>query len=548
MGGYERVLVHYGSRAVLLVGFFLVRKLATRRERRDENAETTFTILNPNDVQLRNHRLVTLWNAASGSDDAAICPLIKDFMRENGNMILPEDIDSNMKELFCLDYTCSHLDHGSCGASLKLGLNVQNWFRSMMEASPSRFMEMDYIPALRGAVGCVASSIGASRGDVVPIRSATSAIDAVLRSVQLSEGDLYLTTSLTCPATRSCIVRQASLCGAAILEVALDKDTLQTKERILDSFRSALEAEKPRVKLAVVDHVCSFPPVLMPIQEIAALCHSAGAKVLVDGSNAVGGLPLKIPDLKVQFYTADLHKWFCSPKGAAFLWVDPREQADVKPVVTSHGCGLGFQQEFFWAGGDDMSAWMSVPAVLSVLKKLGLEKIRARNMRLLEYSVGLLCEKWDTPDVIGLDKDGVAMAAVRLPHSNRVSKSDSGAWAMHEVMRNDFNIEVPVIWWENAMWVRISVNLHNSPLEYKRLAQAIPKLQQRLMGLYSEDASSPNSSVQSPCVEDDRSKAPAVAGQHTWSGGQSTTARIPASSAHPVEIQGNSALARRGTN
>ena len=61
---------------------------------------------------------------------------------------------------------------------------------------------------------------------------------------------------------------------------------------------------------------------------------------MVDGAHAVGSLDLDVPSLQVDFYTANLHKWLCTPKGTAFLWVAPQHQAGLRPLVLSHGTQL----------------------------------------------------------------------------------------------------------------------------------------------------------------------------------------------------------------
>ncbi len=62
--------------------------------------------------------------------------------------------------------------------------------------------------------------------------------------------------------------------------------------------------------------------------------------VLVDGAHAVGARSLDVPSLGAHYYTSNLHKWLCTPKGSAFLWVTPAEQPHTLPLVTSHGYGL----------------------------------------------------------------------------------------------------------------------------------------------------------------------------------------------------------------
>ena len=47
---------------------------------------------------------------------------------------------------------------------------------------------------------------------------------------------------------------------------------------ILGAFVRALAAGEGRVKLAVVDHIASFPPVTFPVADLCAACRAAGAK------------------------------------------------------------------------------------------------------------------------------------------------------------------------------------------------------------------------------------------------------------------------------
>lgn len=78
----------------------------------------------------------------------------------------------------------------------------------------------------------------------------------------------------------------------------------------------------------------------------------SGVQVLVDGAHALGALQLDLRKLDADFYVSNAHKWFCSPKGAAFLYVRRDLKPSIHPLVISHGYGSGFNSEFIWAGED----------------------------------------------------------------------------------------------------------------------------------------------------------------------------------------------------
>ena len=51
------------------------------------------------------------------------------------------------------------------------------------------------------------------------------------------------------------------------------------------------------------DHITSPGAVLMPVKEIAALCHNHNVLVMVDAAHVPGQVQVNVEDLGVDFYT-----------------------------------------------------------------------------------------------------------------------------------------------------------------------------------------------------------------------------------------------------
>lgn len=159
----------------------------------------------------------------------------------------------------------------------------------------------------------VASFVRAAPGDVVPVQNVTTAVNSVVNSLLLQPGDLLMMTSLSYPAVRSCfcmlmmciqsrpsqsttsphqqhiivtppqvrstLAAAATKANAGLLEVLLDARSARDPQLVYRRMRRALRAARGRVKLVILDHIASFPPIHFEIKRLASLCHKHGALV-----------------------------------------------------------------------------------------------------------------------------------------------------------------------------------------------------------------------------------------------------------------------------
>jgi isopenicillin-N epimerase len=364
-----------------------------------------------------------------------------------------------------LDPDISFLNHGSYGAVPRIVLNEQRRLQERMECDPTEFLALELPNALRTGADRLATFIKGAGSDLVFIENATAGCNVVLGSVRLSPGDEILLTDHGYPAIRKAAEHHASRTGAIVIEAKVPFPASDPIE-IINAVATRLG---PRSRLVILDHVTSPTAIIFPVRELTALCHEAGAKVLIDGAHAPGMLSLDITAIDADWYVGNCHKWLMAPKGSAFLWASPASQAETHPLVTSHGCGQGFESEFDWVGTRDPTAWLTIPAAIDYHFRIGGKVLRERNTRLAGQAANLLAKHWNT-ERGSEDALTGSMSTVRLPLAGEAT--EERALELRNTLRKDHRIDAAVIAFKGSLWVRLSAQAYNHFNEYERLADA----------------------------------------------------------------------------
>jgi isopenicillin-N epimerase len=367
------------------------------------------------------------------------------------------------RDEWLLDPDVAFLNHGSFGATPRAVLAEQERWRARMERRPTHFMSEELPPAVRAAAAHLAAFVGARPEDLVFVENATGGCNTVLRSLHLAPGDEILLTDHGYPAVRKAAEYVARRANARVVEATVPFP-LQDAAQVVAAVSSQIG---PRTRLAIFDHITSSTAVIFPVRELTALCRAAGVPVLIDGAHAPAMLSLDVPTIGADWYTGNCHKWLMAPKGSGFLWVAAERQANIHPLVISHGYGQGFTAEFDWVGTRDPSAWLSVPAAIDFHERLGGAKLRERNAALAREQASLLAHAWKTERGAPDPLTG-SMATIRLPL--REPATAERALGLRRKLFDDHRIEAPVNAFAGALWVRISAHAYNRPADYARLA------------------------------------------------------------------------------
>jgi isopenicillin-N epimerase len=248
---------------------------------------------------------------------------------------------------------------------------------------------------------------------------------------------------------------------------------------------AVLECVTQRTRLVLLDHVTSSTGLVLPLEKIIRELSARGVETLVDGAHAPGMIPLDLKKLGATYYTGNCHKWLCTPKTAALLYVQRDRQDKIRPLAISHGANSPrkdrsrFLLEFGWTGTGDFSAWLSVPESLRVVGALlpgGWPAVMQRNRSL---ALAAQCELCGALNVLPPCPDEMigSLAAVPLPDMTAadIAGISNGLDPLRERLLREHGIEVPVFPWPAPpkRWLRVSAQLYNSLPQYEKLARVL---------------------------------------------------------------------------
>jgi isopenicillin-N epimerase len=389
--------------------------------------------------------------------------------------------DNEWAALWPLDRSVAFLNHGSYGACPAEVLRYQAALRAEMEAEPVRFLGRELDDRLDAARARLGAFVGADPDDLAFVSNATGGVNAVLRSLRLAPGDELLTTDHAYQACRNTLDFVAERSGARVVTVTLPFP-VTSPQAIVDVV---LAGVTPRTRLALLDHITSPTALILPLERLVAALAARGVDAVVDGAHAPGMVPLDLRALAAAYYSGNCHKWLCTPKGSAFLWVRRDRQADVHPLTISHGARgeragrSRFRLEFDWTGTQDPTAWLTVPMAIDYLAGLvpgGWPALMARNRALALEARRLLCETVGTAPACPDEMIG-SIASVILPDNRTVETG----WRVRDPIQGRlfeaWGIEVPIMRWPAPpkRMIRVSAQLYNHLPQYVRLAEALRK-------------------------------------------------------------------------
>ncbi len=285
----------------------------------------------------------------------------------------------------------------------------------------------------------VAGFLGAPSGQaVIFTRGATEAINLVAQAWgrrHVGRDDEIVISHLEHHANIVPWQQLAGQTGAKLKVIPVDDDG----QLLLDAYQDLLTG---RTRLVAIAEVSNALGTIVPVREVAAAAHRAGAKVLIDGAQAVAHVPVDVRALDADFYVFSGHKIF-APTGIGVLYGKPEVLEAMPPWqgggnmirdVTFERTTYQHPPGRFEAGTGSIADAAALGTALDYVSAIGLPNIARYEHELLGYAtsqiqtvpglhlVGTAPDKASIlsfvldgyrPEDVGtaLDKDGIAVRA-----------------------------------------------------------------------------------------------------------------------------------------
>ena len=267
-----------------------------------------------------------------------------------------------------------HLQTGGVGAMPRAVLEAMQAAELEVEADPARATYGPGMSHLEKVRAKTAALVNAEPEDIVLTTSATQGMFLIAQGLKFTHGDHVLTTDHEHPGGRlgwDWAARRYHIEVDAIPIAPDETDPRAIVERFADRIL-------PRTRVISISHVLYTTGVKLPVAELCAMAREHGCKVVVDGAQGPGAMPVDVKALGCHAYASSGHKWLLGPKGTGFLYISPEMSSALDALPIADGRSPGSNS----TGIVNIAGLRGLGAAIDYVQALGPDRIAAHNAAL----------------------------------------------------------------------------------------------------------------------------------------------------------------------
>jgi L-cysteine/cystine lyase len=346
---------------------------------------------------------------------------------------------------------------------------MATWERDVGRAHADAFE--DLLGRMGEARAGVAAVLGTDVSSVALTHSTTDGMNAATLAVDWRHGGRIVTSRHEHAGGFGPLValRDRGVAELVIADAGDDGDDANT----LAAFDAAIT---PGTRLVSISHIAWTTGAVLPVAAIARLAHDRGARLVVDGAQAVGAIRFRFDELAADFYALPAQKWLLGPEGMGALVVNP---SLAEPTVPALGGSFSFEHAESGVGGEwwhDARRFESSgyhrPSVMGMARSIGwlsmyvgLDFVLGRGPTMARLAAGRLAAIDGVTVLTPLDRMGTLVTF-------RIAGWTAGQ-ALEELGARVFAIARTI---PSLDALRISVGFFTSDAELERFSEAVALL------------------------------------------------------------------------
>ena len=255
-------------------------------------------------------------------------------------------------------------------------------------------------------------------------------------------------------------------------------------ELIYDEFEKLINKN---TKLLAITQLSNALGSITPIKKMINAAHRVGAKVLVDGAQAIAHSVVDVQDLDCDFYAFSSHKLY-GPSGIGVLYGKQALLEDMQPYqaggdmiekVSFSGSTFNELPYKFEAGTPHISGAVGLAAAIDYVTNIGLSAIAEHEEQLLQYATDKMLAV-DGLRIIGTAQNKASILSFEI---DGIHASDLGTLLDHQgvAVRVGHHCAMPVMdFFGVSATTRASFGLYNNEQDVNALVNAVIKANELL--------------------------------------------------------------------
>ena len=364
------------------------------------------------------------------------------------------------RKKFLLDPSITHLNHGSFGATPISIMDEYSHWQRKLEMNPVDFIDNQLPNLVQESRHKLSGFLNCDKDDIVYCPNPTTALNTVIRSLNLKANDEILTTDHEYGALSRTWNFICKKTGAKLIEYEVPFP-MTNEEDFIDSFLSKVNQ---RTKVIFISHITSPSSIVFPVQKICDYCNEKNIISIIDGAHVPGHIPLDISSLSPDFYSGACHKWMCSPKGVSFLYSKKSKQDLIEPLIVSWGYEAEkpshsqFLDYLQWQGTNDISAYLTIPSVIDNISDEKWKNKVAVCKENIQKVRKIILEKFDFTEFSKLNYN---LQMHSIVHNLQIEN-------IKDKFYNNYKIQIPINVHNNYSYFRFSFHVYNEISEMEK--------------------------------------------------------------------------------